>query len=307
MRSRSCRSLAGISLVFTLCLAPLVVEAPADEPISFEPVPGFVQLPEGMELGSCSAVSVSSTGEIYLFHRGKHPIICLNKRGQYVRSWGDDVIGTAHGLRIDHDDNVWVSDIEKHRVFKFDTKGKLLLALGTGMPGTDTDQFNLPTDIAFGPKGNVYISDGYGNSRVMEFNSKGRFVTTWGTPGTGPGEFHLPHSIVVDAKKRVLVGDRENDRVQIFDGEGKLFDIWTGFAPYGMAFDHEGRLFIADGRASKVLQLDSKGRVAHAWGGEGTAPGQFQMPHMLAFDANGNLYVAEVDGKRLQKFRRKAP
>jgi len=293
------------NLAWILCFAVLVTEASADQPIEFEPVPGFVQLPSGVELGACSAVAVNSTGEIYLFHRKKHPIICLNSEGKFLRSWGDQYIRTAHGLRIDRDDNLWVTDVERHRAFKFNPQGKLLLALGTGMPGSDTDQFNLPTDIAFGAQGNVYISDGYGNARVMKFNCQGRFLTTWGTPGKGNGEFRLPHAIVVDAKGRVLVGDRENNRIQIFDGEGKLLDIWKGFAPFGLAFDHEGRLFVADGRGGQVLQLNRQGRVVHAWGGAGTDPGEFQMPHSLAFDAAGNLYVAEVDGQRVQKFRRR--
>ncbi len=292
-------------LAWIACCGPSCDAARADEPIHFEPVPAFVQLPKDIELGRCSAVSIGRTGEIYLFHRNKHPIICLNRDGEFLRSWGDDVIAIAHGLRIDQDDNVWVTDVGRHRVLKFNSQGRLLLALGTGHPGNDADQFNMPTDIAFGPKGNVYISDGYGNSRVMEFTAKGRLVTTWGTPGQGDGEFHLPHSILVDKQHRVLVGDRENDRIQVFDGNGDLVDIWNGFAPFGMAFDHEQRLFVADGRANKVLQLDATGRVVHSWGGPGKAPGQFQMPHMLAFDKTGNLYVAEVDGMRFQKFRRK--
>jgi DNA-binding beta-propeller fold protein YncE len=305
MNSPSRRPLASFGLASVLCFAASLATAPADETIDFEPVAEFVRLPQGMELGKCSAVAISGTGDIYLFHRKKRPIICLNSDGQYLRSWGDDLVRTAHGLRIDGAGNVWVTDVERHQVFKFNSEGKLLLALGTGKPGTDTDQFNLPTDIAFGPQEAVYISDGYGNSRVMEFTSQGRFVTTWGKPGAGPGEFHLPHAILGDDRGRVLVGDRENNRIQIFDGQGKLLDLWDGFAPFGLAFDHERRLFVADGRANKVLQLDTKGRIVKSWGGRGTAPGQFQMPHALAFDAAGSLYVAEIDGMRLQKFRRK--
>src|SRR5690606_12588678 len=132
-------------------------------------VPRFGRLPDGFSLGNCAAVSVSSRGEVFLFHRGQHPIICLNADGEYVRSWGDDLIRVAHGLRIDRHDHVWVTDIGTHRVLKFDRQGKLLLALGTGTPGTGTDQFDKPTDIAFGPQDEIYVSDGYGNSRVMKF------------------------------------------------------------------------------------------------------------------------------------------
>jgi DNA-binding beta-propeller fold protein YncE len=294
------------TMVLIACFCFLPGVATADAPVEFEPVSGFLHLPDRIELGRCSAVSISGkTGELFLFHRDKQPILCFDREGELLRSWGDDVIATAHGLRIDAEDNVWVTDVGNHRVFKFTPQGRLLLSLGTGKPGNDNDQFSMPTDIAFGENGNVYISDGYGNSRVMKFSSKGRLITTWGTLGVGEGEFHLPHSILVDKKHRVLVGDRENDRIQVFDADGKLLDIWNGFAPFGMAFDHEQRLFVADGRANKILQLDATGRVVHSWGGMGKALGQFRMPHMLAFDKTGNLYVAEVDGMRVQKFRRK--
>jgi DNA-binding beta-propeller fold protein YncE len=186
---------------------------------------------------------------------------------------------------------------------KFSPGGKLLLALGmVDKPGMGTDQFNKPTDVAFGPDGEVYVSDGYGNSRVMKFTAAGKFVKTWGAPGDGPGEFNLPHSIIVDARNRILVGDRENDRVQVFDRDGKLLEIWTDFAPYGLAYGNGGTLFVADGRANKLLRLNTVGKVEQSWGGLGSRPGQFNLPHMLAVDKTGNVYVAEVGGKRLQRF-----
>lgn len=277
----------------------------AAEVVDFQTPQDFLQLPSGLTLGACSAVAVNSKDEIFLFHRGKQPILCFDKDGKFLRSWGDDQIHTAHGLRVDKEDNVWVIDMGNHRVFKFDPQGKELLALGTGQPGTGTDQFDKPTDIAFGPKGEFFISDGYGNSRVLKFSPNGGFIKTWGTRGTRGGEFNLPHSIVVDAKERVLVGDRENNRIQVFDLEGKLLAVWRGYAPYGLAFDPSGNLFVADGRANKVNLLDSAGKVKKSWGRKGPKPGQFDMPHMLAFDSAGNLYVAEVNGQRLQKFGRK--
>jgi DNA-binding beta-propeller fold protein YncE len=115
----------------------------------------------------------------------------------------------------------------------------------------------------------------------------------------------LPHSIVVDAKGRVLVGDRENDRIQVFDSEGTLLEVWPGFAPYGMEFDAKGSLFVADGRANKVLRLNSSGKVIGSWGRKGNGLGEFNLPHMLAADSEGSLYIAEVGGRRLQMLRRK--
>ncbi len=295
-------------LVFGLLFYALSIfcsTAWAEDAITFEPAGEFPQLPADYPLGRCSAVAINSQGEIYLFHRGQHPIICVSPDGKLLRSWGDDLIGSAHGLRIDKQDNVWVTDIGRHRVMKFDSAGKLLLSLGTGKPGTETDEFNQPTDVAFGTEGEFFVSDGYGNSRVLKFAATGRLLKSWGTPGKKPGEFHLPHSLLIDSRGRLLVGDRENDRIQIFDQAGELLDQWAGFAPYGLAINSEGQIFVADARANQILRLDATGKVIQRWGQKGKAPGEFDLPHMLAFDAQGNLYVAEVAGMRFQKLLKK--
>lgn len=274
--------------------------------IDFEPDLDFVKLPKSIELGRCSGVGVNSKGEVYLFHRGKQPIIVLDSTGKYLRSWGDDIIGEAHGLRIDRDDNVWVTDIGNHQVFKFTKTGKLLMSLGkAGTAGDAIDEFNKPTDVAFGSQGEIYVADGYGNSRVMKFTPNGGFLTKWGKAGKGPSQFDTPHTIVVDRKGRIVVGDRENDRVQVFDAGGKLLETWPGFAPFGLELDKQGNLFVADGRANKILRLNAKGKVIASWGEEGADPGQFKLPHMLATDHKGNLYVAEILGMRFQKLSRK--
>jgi hypothetical protein len=191
-------------------------------------------------------------------------------------------------------------------VLNFSPEGKLLLSLGSAdKPGAGLDQFDRPTDIAFGLRGEVYVSDGYGNSRVVEFDRRGVFIRTWGKRGSGLGEFNLPHAVRVDKQGRILVGDRENKRIQLFDREGMLVDAWPGFSPYGLEIDRDGMIFVADGLANQIVQLDSNGKIIHRWGGEGTAPGQFKLCHMLASNARGDLFVAEVGGQRLQTFARK--
>ena len=277
----------------------------ADDAISFESRGDFPKLPADVVLGKCSAVATNTKGEIYLFHRGPRPLLCVDAAGKLLRAWGDDHIGTPHGLRVDRNDNVWVTDMGRHRVLKFDPTGKLLLALGTGKAGTGNDEFDRPTDIAFAPNGDVFVSDGYGNSRVMKFSAAGRFLKSWGTKGTQPGEFDLPHAIILDSKGRLLVGDRENERIQLFDVEGKFLDQWPGFAPYGIAINGEGHVFVADAQANQVLRLDAAGKVQQRWGQKGTAPGEFDVPHMLAFDQAGNLFVAEVGNMRFQKLTKK--
>jgi DNA-binding beta-propeller fold protein YncE len=270
----------------------------------YESAPDFLKLPDDITLGPCSAVAIDSKGNLYLFHRGSQPILCFDSSGRFLRSWGDDLIGMAHGIRTDRDDNVWVTDIKHHMVFKFSPKGKLLLALGTSdRPGSSPHQFNKPTDVAFGPNGEVFVADGYGNSRVIKFDHRGKFLSEWGTAGSQPGEFDLPHSIVVDSRQRVLVGDRENDRIQVFDLNGRRLEIWNGFAPYGIAIDSSQRVFIADGRTNQILRLNPAGQVELRFGSKGHATGQFELPHMLAVDRDGSLYVAEVGGRRFQKFR----
>jgi DNA-binding beta-propeller fold protein YncE len=291
-----------------LVIAALVTaHAGAAEKFALVPKPDFFSgLPADYTVGACSAVAITKKGEILIFHREKHPILCFSSEGKYLRAWGDDEMHTPHGLRVDPEGNIWATDIGVHRVFKYDSEGKLLLTLGTGVAGTGKDQFDRPTDIAFGSKGEVYVSDGYGNSRVLKFSPSGALITTWGTPGKRDGEFNVPHSIVVDRQERVLVGDRENNRIQVFDADGKHLATWKGFAPYGLAFDASGMLFVADGRSHHLLQLDDKGKVAQRWGTEGIKPGQYELPHMLAIDSAGDLYVAEVNGKRVQKLVRQA-
>lgn len=298
----------ALTLLAMSALAWLAMPVPrgvAAEPIDFRAEGSFGQLPAGWALGSCSAVAINSRNEVFLFHRGPHPIIVCDGEGKFLRAFGDGVIGSAHGLRIDRHDNVWVTDIGNHQVHKFDPHGKLLLTLGNGQAGDAQDQFNKPTDIAFGPQDEVYVTDGYGNGRVMKFSPHGGFIRSWGKLGDGPSEFRIPHAIVVDQRGRLIVGDRENDRIQIFDGDGQLLDTWRGFAPFGIALDRDGNLYVADGRAHQVLLLDNSGRILQRFGKQGSLPGEFNLPHMLAVTAGGELLVAEINGRRFQKLVRK--
>jgi DNA-binding beta-propeller fold protein YncE len=302
-------------LISLLCLGLLAMlltnsshagDGPAGPFPDYRPVSGWPKLPDDVKLGPVSAVATDSSDHVFVFHRGKRPVLVFDREGKFLRSWGDDYIKTAHGLRIDHDNNVWVTDIGNHQVLKFDAEGKLLLALGKkGEPGDGPDRFDRPTDVAVAPGGEFYVSDGYGNSRVLKFSREGKLLTQWGKKGKGEGEFNLPHAICLDAKGRVYVGDRENNRVQVFDAGGKFLAQWKeSGAPYGL-FLADDRLFVADGRAGWVKVLDLDGKPLGRWGEKGTGPGQFSMPHMLCVDSRGAVYVAEVDGRRVQKFMAK--
>lgn len=187
-------------------------------------------MPKGWYFGRVSSVAVDADGLVYVFHRGEvaDPLVVFDGEGKYVRSWGRGMFGNEHGLRADPDGNIWVTDNGDHQVIKFDNKGKRLLTLGVkGESGEDDKHFYRPADIAFGPDGSVYVADGYGNARVVKFSPKGKYITAWGKHGTGPSEFNIVHSVAVDSKGNVYASDRENNRIQIFDSNGKLLRMWT--------------------------------------------------------------------------------
>jgi DNA-binding beta-propeller fold protein YncE len=289
----------------TLCLSLPATAAPAPDGIpDYRPVKGWPQLPADLQLGAVSAVATDAADRVYVFHRGKHPIVVFDRAGRYLRSWGDGQIHTAHGLRIDRAGHVWVTDIGNHLVMKFRADGELLLTLGKkGESGATPDRFNKPTDVAITSAGEIYVADGYGNARVVKFSPTGKFLRQWGRKGTDPGEFNLPHAICLDDRGRVYVGDRENDRVQVFDPDGRFLAQWRASgAPFGLFLAPGGRLFVADGRAHWVRVLDAHGEVLGRWGARGSAPGQFLVPHGICVDGHGAVYVAEIDGRRVQKF-----
>ena len=171
-------------------------------------------MPAGWTFGRVSAVATDSSFRLH---------------GQYLRSFGaDQDFANEHGLRIDRYDNVWVTDNGNHRVMKFTNDGELLMTLGIkGYTGVTDETFSRPADIAFGQNDELYVADGYGNSRVVKYDSQGNFVKTWGTPGSALGEFDLVHSIAVDSEGRIYASDRENNRIQIFDADGNLLKMWT--------------------------------------------------------------------------------
>jgi DNA-binding beta-propeller fold protein YncE len=270
---------------------------------AYRVVPDFPQLSPSLALGAVSAAATDSQGNVLVFHRGEPPILILDRQGKLLRSFGDGLFTSAHGLRIDAADNIWVTDNANHTVIKFSHDGAILMKLGEkNVPGEDAKHFNKPADIAFAANGDFYIADGYGNSRVVKFNKSGEFLKTWGKKGKEPGEFNLPHAIQVDAKGDVYVADRENNRIQVFDANGKFLRQLEGFAPFGLFIPPDQQMFVADGRANKVLKMTLDGKTLASWGTTGSEPGNFQLPHGLTVARDGAVYVTEITGKRIQKF-----
>ncbi|MGH8247045.1 MAG: peptidyl-alpha-hydroxyglycine alpha-amidating lyase family protein, partial [Gammaproteobacteria bacterium] len=193
------------------------------------------KLPAGWTFQETPGVSVDAREHVYVFHRGEHSIMEFDRAGNLVRSWGDGVYIRPHAVRVDPAGNLWAVDDGGHIVVKMDAMGRVRMVLGRkGSKGETKELFDRPTDIAFAPNGDFYVTDGYGNSRVVKFSKDGRYLTAWGKKGTTVGEFNTPHSIAVDKQGRVYVGDRENYRMQIFDDNGKFLKEWKHVgSPWG--------------------------------------------------------------------------
>lgn len=277
-------------------------KAIAQEP-SYKVVPNFPQWPEGMKCGAVSAVAINKAGEIIIAHRSGPPISIFTKEGVHIRSFGEKVFTAIHGVRVDKDDQIWATDMTSHIVVKMDMTGRVLMTLGErNVTGEDGKHFNRPTDVAIAPNGDFFVSDGYGNSRVVKFDRDGTFLKAWGRRGIGKGLLHLPHALVLDDQGQVYVADRENKRIQVFADDGSFIRQIEGLTPYGLGLGPDGKLYVADGLANKVLRMTLTGAMEATWGAKGAGPGEFNLPHGIAVGSDGSVYVAEINGERLQKF-----
>jgi peptidylamidoglycolate lyase len=292
-------------------------------------VHGWPQLPEGENLGQATGVGVDSHGNVWVFHRTNHdwtgsgpatpltqpPIwIFDGHTGRLLRTWGAGLFLIPHGLTIDKHDNVWLTDTGLHQVFKFSPDGRMLLKLGQARTsGADMSHFSAPTSVAVLDDGSFYVSDGYGNTRVLKFAADGTFQYAWGTPGNGPGQFNLPHDVAVDGTGRVYVADRGNSRVQVFDSHGVFLEEWHGAdlgRPFGVMMGPGERIFVVDGGdnpqtppdRSGVAILDRSGRILRRFGRYGNYDGQFRTAHAAAIGPDGAVYVVDITGQRVQKF-----
>jgi DNA-binding beta-propeller fold protein YncE len=277
--------------------------------LPYQVVPDFFKFPEGLIPGESSGVALNSKGHIYLFRRAKPMLTEYDAHGNFIQSIDDGLFTVPHGLRIDAEDNIWITDIGSHLVLKLDPNGKVLLVLGrVNLAAEGSWVFNRPTDVAFGRNGEIYVADGYGNSRVVKFDRDGNFIKAWGKYGTGEGEFNLPHSIVIDNEGRVYVADRENQRIQIFDADGHFLRQWTGIGyPYGLWISPDQHIWMVDGAYDRVVELDQNGKILGAFGEPGHKPGQMAWAHFMAIGPDRTIYLADVLNWRFQVFARTAP
>jgi DNA-binding beta-propeller fold protein YncE len=282
--------------------------------MGFHAVEGWGKLPPGWSFVEATSVGVDSHDNVHVFNRGQHPVIVFDRDGTFLRSWGEGVFRRAHGITIGPDDTMWLTDDLHHTIRQFSPDGKLLLTIGNPDQASTLHggkPFNRPTHVALCPRtGNVYISDGYGNSHVHKYDPKGRLLKSWGGPGTDPGQFNIPHNIATDRDGLVYVADRENSRVQIFDDEGRYLAQWNNLhRPCGLHIDRSaGLAYVGElpshlpvnaevpNIGARVSVVTMKGDLVDRVGGQfrGEKPGEFIAPHGCVVDSRGDLYVAEV-------------
>ena len=322
MTVRRMRVLAGCVLMLA------IGGAVRGQPVEFAEVDGWPDpatsaagTPAAWNFGQVSGVATTANGYILVLHRGAEPIMLFDSGGRFVRAWGDGLFDNgkvagiapadrepgqsgytavygaagchncgAHAVRVDPDGNIWVVDAPGHVVYKMDFQGRVLLELGArGVAGRSPNTFNLPTDVAFGPDGAIYVSDGYGNARVVKYSADGRYLLEWGGRGTGPGEFGLPHNLAVDPEGRVYVTDRDNQRVQVFDADGGFLAEWPDIGGNSALFMTADRQIWTGGT---LRNLDGE-TVATLPGGNGG--------HGMTVTGDGEVFVAQLAG-RVQKF-----
>jgi len=261
---------------------------------------GFLKFPDEVKLGAVSGVAVDSQDHIYVLQRGEPPLLAFDAEGTYLHGWGQGLFKVAHGLRVDRNDNVWTTDNGNHVLRKFSRDGKLLATLGSeGKPAGGKDGFRAPDDLVFDSAGNMYVADS-GNARIVKLTPEGEFLTQWGSKGKLPGQFATAHALAIDRQDRIYVADRGNKRVQVFDGAGQSLAEWSGFGnPFGILVVGD-ELLASEGDVHKIFHLDAAGKIAASWGD----PATLKLPHLMALNSKGTLFVCEVDGHRVQMFKR---
>lgn len=298
----------------------------------YEVDPAWPQRPADLPWRDVPGIAVDARDQVYVFTRTNPPVQVFTAEGRFVRAWGGDFVKTAHHLKIDREGHIWLSDVGLHVIRKCTPEGKLLLTLGTpGEKGESPTLLNMPTDMAIAPNGDVFVSDGYGNSRIAHFDQRGKFLKAWGRLGTGPAEFSIPHAIALDSRGRLYVADRNNVRVQVYSQRGRLLDSWPQvLVPWGFWVTDQDEIWICGSspmpwccdpkyptaplgcppKDQVFMKFNTAGKLLQLWtvpksedGKE--KPGELNWLHCVALDSKGNLYAGDIIGQRAQKFVRR--
>jgi len=280
----------------------------------YDVVEDWARLPDGWEFRDVAAVAVDRQDRVYVFNRGEHPMMVFDRDGNFLRSWGEGLFLRPHGLHIGPDEHLYCTDDGDHSVRKCTLDGRVLLTVGIpGKPAPELsgEPFHRCTHTALSPGGDIYVSDGYGNARIHKYDPAGRHLFSWGAPGTDPGQFNIPHNLCCDCEGWVYVADRENHRVQVFDGKGRYeaqwnnmhrpSGLWMEAGPEPLCYVGEIGPDMAVNRhwrniGPRLSILSHKGELLARLGADraGLAPDQFVSPHGLAVDSRGDIYVGEV-------------
>ena len=281
--------------------------------VSYSLVDGWAQLPEGVEAwGQTIGVEIDTGGNLLVFQRcfasnciGRDDVPALLKYdldGNLIDSWGEGMFVWPHGFFLDSDGNIWTTDARGaegrgQQVVKFSPDGTVLMALGTpGVAGDGPNTFSGPTDIAVAPNGEIFVADGHGNNRIVKYSSDGEFLMEWGQEGTGPGEFNEPHCLAFDSRGRLFVGDRVNQRIQVFDQEGRYLAEWPDIMASGIHITQDDVVYVAD------YQLREGIVIANASDFSDIGFISETLPEGVTVDAQGNIYAGEVLPRNLKKF-----
>ena len=296
----------------------------------------FFKLPAGRTIGSTAGFAIHpDETSIWVFDRcgandcvGSElaPIMQFDMDGHHLTSFGANLFVRPHGLHVDSDGNVWVSDGEGpdgedprrdgmgHQVFKFSPEGQLLMALGKpGIAGDGPDEFNQPSAVYVAANGDIFVGDGHGgqsNARIVKFDAQGRFIKTWGSQGEGQGQFETPHALAMDSRGLLYVGDRGNALVQVFDQEGSFIRQWSQFGrPSGIYIDRNDILYVTDSSSSARNNpgYERGIRIASVRDGRVTAfiddPDATGTQEGVFADSGGNVYGSLTGGMALRKYR----
>ncbi len=278
---------------------------------------GWGILPTGWTFGDVAAVGTDKNDNVYVFNRGEHPMVVFDRDGRFLRSWGEGLFPRAHGVHMGPDDTIYLTDDGDHSVKKCTLDGRVLLTIG--IPGHPAKRFSgqpfhrcTHTALSPSPSNDIYVSDGYGNARVQKYDPAGRLLFSWGESGSDPGQFNIAHNVCCDADGWVYVADRENHRVQVFDGQGRYETQWNNLHRPSGLYMTPGKCPIcyigeigphlpvnreAPNLGPRVSIVDHKGKLlarlarVHSLG---QGPGQFISPHGICVDSRGDLYVGEV-------------
>ena len=344
------RTATLIAAVSSGAAAQATMQPVNDPPNPYQTIEGWAKLPDGRAWGSTSAVAIAPDGRgIWVAERcganacagSPLPSVYLfDATGAVQKSFGAGLILSPHGIDVDREGNVWVTDCActlgrnaqpqnppaGHQVFKFSPDGKLLMTLGKagGAGVSDSGFFWQPNDVLVAPNGEIYVSEGHSSNpttsiaRIRKFSKDGKLIATWGQWGKGPNDLDQPHALAMDSRGRLFVGDRGNDRIKIFDQSGKLLDTWYQFSrPSGIFIDRQDRIYVADSESGSVAPTHKdwkRGiRIGSAKDGTVTAfipdpnetPPSTSAAEGVAVDAAGNVYGAEVGPRALKKYVKK--